>query len=280
MLALPGCGRGPDPEKTIVESLRAIPGVRKAATMPWLLRAPDYLFTVDLDDDPTADTLAEVIRVYGATVTALPSGNVEVYIRWRNGDQKREIKGWGFQVPTAEQAKAVADWPRDLQMRGGFYTSQGFVISVYASDADLPRVLARVSTAGLKGDDMGVYSDRFKVSWDTAAPVSNFEAARAAAPTATLFRVRQVSSPDGGDSIYAEWAEATPAAVRPEMEALTDVWAASPTPLRLELRVGGEVQAELHNDRCPDPTTSRPLDAELWAYAQRPGHRIVLAPDC
>lgn len=183
MLVLPGCGRSTDPEKVITESLRDITGVRKASTMPWLIRAPDYLFLVDLDDDPTADTLAEVIRVYGA-------------------------------------------------------------------------------------------------SWEDTPPVARFDAAFGAAPTVSELRVSQTDHDIMIDTVAAEWEQPSDA-VRPEMEALVDVWAASPTPLALTLRVGPDAQAALDNRTCPDPESNKlPLTQELWEYAQRPGHRIVLAPEC
>ncbi|WP_425310516.1 hypothetical protein AADG42_17745 [Ammonicoccus fulvus] len=279
MLLLPGCGRSSDPDKVVMQTLRDIDGVRKVWTMPWLLRQPDHMFVVELEKDPSADLLSEVIRAYGSAVRRLPADEVALYLRWKSGDQDREITGFGISMPSDDQVRAVADWPTDLTMRAGFYPAQGLVVSVKVADADFPAQLHRVAGLRLKADQAGVSSDRYQVGWDSTPPVARFDAAFAAAPTVSQLRVSQSNHEVVIDSITAKWEQPSDA-VRPEMEALVDVWAASPTPLALTLRVGPDTQAALDNRTCPDPESKLPLTQELWEYAERPGHRIVLAPDC
>ncbi|MDO5681271.1 MAG: hypothetical protein Q4G46_00385 [Propionibacteriaceae bacterium] len=276
-LTVVGCGRGSGPEHDVLAALREVDGVKRASNVPWLIRAGDHIFSVRLEKNPTPDTLSEVLKAYGRTAPALRSTDIALYVRWKAGDQDREISGWGVTMPDDAYVRAAADWPTDVQMRAGFYSAQGFVVSVRTDDDQFAGLLHRIAGLNLQGDDVGVYSPRYKVSWADTPPVARFDAAVAAAPSITELKVRQATFEGEVDKTSARW-DAPASDVRPEIEALVDLWAAAPTREGLGIRTSDGQWADLDNKVCPDP--AEPLAVELWAYAQRPGHRIVAAPDC
>lgn len=248
----------------VVDALRAVPGVTDANQVRLPIGSTAaYAFAAQLEDDPGPEVLTGVVAAYREQLAAIGTGDAELEIRWHATGAVRTLKIHGGGSPSADELAAAARWPTELGEVRGFHYDGGLRIVVESTAGSFDADLARAARADLRAAQVEVSGTASRVAWIDRPPLAEYAQLRAAAPSATYVVIDH-----GLDAEVPAIEVAWPAgdASEPELRAVGALWAATPSPLALTLRVGGVASvAALRNDACPAAVAPRNL--EFWALA-------------
>ena len=291
---LTGCGLMAPTPHAVLDRMKAVPGV--ADTSGYGTNGANgrvhYTFTARLVDDPSAETFVGLVNAYREGMLAMDTPENEQFgdftVSWRQSGVGRTMQLWQtdtLKMPKEEYLRAIPSWPTNLNLSASG-DSGGFALALASDDTMFRSELAQLAAAGIPAGTTGAGSPRYVVMWDDTAPLDLFDRVVAGAPDAARVDVGS-SAPDPGNAeqgwVQVTWSVGSGGpspgpsdTMLVQMQAVTDVWAGLTKPVGLSFLIGTSQQVDLLNNRCPSGNS--PRDAEFWAYANRSGHHVVLAP--